>query len=103
MGFVHVHLIPYVHDVGFTHLTNAGAQFMLALVSIAGALLTGRVSDRIGRRRPMDGRHVYLARPSVCSVGAPRVVEVVLAPVCCGHVHGAIVEFNRVASGHKLC
>ena len=53
MGFVHVHLIPYVHDVGFTHMTNAGAQFMLALVSIAGALLTGRISDRIGRRTPM--------------------------------------------------
>ncbi|ETW95700.1 MAG: hypothetical protein ETSY1_29575 [Candidatus Entotheonella factor] len=54
MGFVHVHLIPYVHDVGFTHMTNAGAQFLLALVSIAAALMTGRVSDRIGRRRPMS-------------------------------------------------
>lgn len=54
MGFVHVHLIPYVHDVGFTHMTNASAQFLLALVSIAAALMTGRVSDRIGRRRPMS-------------------------------------------------
>ena len=54
MGFVHVHLIPYVHDMGFTHITNAGAQFILALVSIAGALLTGRISDRIGRRMPMS-------------------------------------------------
>lgn len=53
MGFVHVHLIPYVNDIGFTHLTNAGAQFILALVSIVAALLTGRVSDRIGRRWPM--------------------------------------------------
>ncbi len=54
MGFVHVHLIPYVHDAGFTHMTNASAQFLLALVSIAAALMTGRVSDRIGRRRPMS-------------------------------------------------
>ncbi len=54
MGFVHVHLIPYVHDVGFTHLTNASAQFILALVSIAAALMTGRLSDRVGRRRPMS-------------------------------------------------
>ncbi len=54
MGFVHVHLIPYVHDVGFTHVTNANAQFLLALISILGALATGRLSDRVGRRRPMS-------------------------------------------------
>ena len=49
MGFVHVHLIPYVHDIGFTHVTNANAQFLLALISILGALATGRLSDRVGR------------------------------------------------------
>ena len=32
MGFVHVHLIPYVHDLGFAQFTNASAQFLLALV-----------------------------------------------------------------------
>ncbi len=54
MGFVHVHLIPYVHDLGFAQFTNASAQFLLALVSIGGALFAGRISDRIGRRRPMS-------------------------------------------------
>ena len=53
MGFVHVHLIAHVQDMGFTHFTNASAQFILALVSIMGALLAGKISDRIGRRRPM--------------------------------------------------
>lgn len=54
MGFVQVHLIPHVHDLGFAQFTNASAQFMLALVSILGALLAGSMSDRIGRRRPMS-------------------------------------------------
>jgi MFS family permease len=51
---VQVHLIPYVHDIGFQHVTNASAQFVLALVSIVGAVYAGRISDRIGRRRPMS-------------------------------------------------
>lgn len=54
MGFVQVHLIAHVRDLGFTHFTNAGAQFVLALTSIAGALLAGGVSDRVGRRRPLS-------------------------------------------------
>ena len=53
MGFVQVHLIPHVRDAGFTHLTNASAQFILALGGLAGALLAGSMSDRVGRRRPL--------------------------------------------------
>jgi MFS family permease len=59
MGFVQVHLIPHVRDLGFTHLTNAGAQSVLALTSIIGALLAGAVSDRIGRRLPMSITFVW--------------------------------------------
>jgi MFS family permease len=54
MGFVQVHLIAHVSDLGFAHVTNASEQFILALLSIGGALLAGSVSDRIGRRRPMS-------------------------------------------------
>jgi MFS family permease len=54
MGFVRVHLIPYVRDRGFSHLINASADFAMAFLGIAGALLAGGLSDRWGRRRPMS-------------------------------------------------
>jgi len=54
MGFVRVHLIPYVHELGFSHLMNASANFTMALLGIVGALLAGLISDRMGRRRPMS-------------------------------------------------
>ena len=54
MGFVRVHFIPYVRDLGFSHLANASANFSMALLGIIGALLAGGISDRLGRRRPMS-------------------------------------------------
>ena len=54
MGFVRVHFIPYVRELGFSHLMNASANFTLALLGIIGALLAGGISDRLGRRRPMS-------------------------------------------------
>jgi MFS family permease len=53
MGFVRVHFIPYVQELGFSHLMNASANFAMALLGIVGALLAGGISDRLGRRRPM--------------------------------------------------
>jgi MFS family permease len=53
MGFVRVHFIPYVQELGFSHVMNAGANFVMALLGIVGALLAGGISDRLGRRRPM--------------------------------------------------
>ncbi len=54
MGFVRVHFIPYVRDLGFSHLMNASANFSMALLGIIGALLAGGISDRLGRRRPLS-------------------------------------------------
>ena len=54
MGFVRVHFIPYVRELGFSHLMNASANFTMALLGIVGALLAGGISDRLGRRRPMS-------------------------------------------------
>jgi MFS family permease len=54
MGFVRVHFIPYVQELGFSHLMNASANFAMALLGIVGALLAGGISDRLGRRRPMS-------------------------------------------------
>jgi MFS family permease len=54
MGFVRVHFIPYVSELGFSHLLNASANFAMALLGIIGALLAGGISDRLGRRRPMS-------------------------------------------------
>jgi MFS family permease len=54
MGFVRVHFIPYVQELGFSHLMNASANFIMALLGIVGALLAGGISDRLGRRRPMS-------------------------------------------------
>jgi MFS family permease len=54
MGFVRVHFIPYVRELGFSHLMNASANFSMAFLGIIGALLAGSLSDRLGRRRPMS-------------------------------------------------
>jgi MFS family permease len=54
MGFVRVHFIPYVRELGFSYLMNASANFFMALLGIIGALLAGGISDRLGRRRPMS-------------------------------------------------
>ena len=51
MGFVRVHFIPYVQELGFSHVVNASANFTMALLGIVGALLAGTVSVRLGRRR----------------------------------------------------
>ena len=54
MGFVRVHFIPYIQELGFSHLMNASTNFSMALLGIVGALLAGGISDRLGRRRLMS-------------------------------------------------
>ena len=54
MGFVRVHFIPYIQELGFSYVMNASANFTMALLGIVGALLAGTISDRLGRRRPMS-------------------------------------------------
>ena len=54
MGFVRVHFIPYIQELGFSHLMNASTNFSMALLGIVGALLAGGISDCLGRRRLMS-------------------------------------------------
>lgn len=45
-----VHLIPFATDRGFSPEAAAKAFGMMATISIAGSLLSGALSDRIGRK-----------------------------------------------------
>jgi MFS family permease len=45
-----VHLIPFATDRGFSPETAAKAFGLMAMVSVAGSLLSGALSDRIGRK-----------------------------------------------------
>jgi hypothetical protein len=54
MGFVRVHFIPCVQELGFPNLLDASANFTMALLGVIGGLLAGGISDRPGRHRPMS-------------------------------------------------
>jgi MFS family permease len=45
-----IHLIPFATDRGFTLETAAHAFGLMALCSVAGSLLSGVISDRLGRK-----------------------------------------------------
>jgi MFS family permease len=45
-----VHLIPFATDRGFSPETAATAFGLMATISVAGSLLSGALSDRIGRK-----------------------------------------------------
>jgi MFS family permease len=45
-----VHLIPFATDHGFSPETAAKAFGLMAILSVAGSLLSGALSDRVGRK-----------------------------------------------------
>ncbi len=48
--FIMAHLIPHVTDVGFSAMEAATVFSLMGIVAIAGRILMGITSDRIGRR-----------------------------------------------------
>ena len=44
------HLVPHVTDIGFSALQGASVLSMMGAVAIAGRIIIGTVSDRIGRK-----------------------------------------------------
>jgi MFS family permease len=54
MGFVQAHLIAHATDLGFGRILASSALGLMGGFSIAGALLMGAVSDKIGRRLPLS-------------------------------------------------
>jgi MFS family permease len=53
MGFVQAHFIAYATDLGFGRVLAGSAMGLMGGFSIAGALLMGAVSDKIGRPLPL--------------------------------------------------
>src|SRR5256886_14362709 len=45
-----VHLVPFTRDLGYSALTGAWVVSALGIGAVAGRLVMGAVSDRIGRR-----------------------------------------------------
>jgi MFS family permease len=45
-----VHLIPFATDRGFSPQTAAKAFGLMAIISVVGSLLSGALSDRVGRK-----------------------------------------------------
>lgn len=60
MSFLSAHSIPMLTDHGFHPMTASGAIGLLGGSSIAGALLLGALSDRVGRKHVLAS--VYLLR-----------------------------------------
>jgi MFS family permease len=54
MGFVQAHFIAHATDLGFGRMLAGSAMGLMGGFSIAGALLMGAVSDKIGRRLPLS-------------------------------------------------
>jgi len=50
LGLAMTHLVPYARDTGLSAVTAAGLLSALGIFSIAGRLLSGLISDRIGAR-----------------------------------------------------
>jgi MFS family permease len=50
VGIFSVHLIPFATDRGFSPQTAAEAFGLMAIFSVGGSLLSGVLSDRLGRK-----------------------------------------------------
>ena len=103
-----VHLVPFTRDLGYSPLVGAWSVSTLGAAAVAGRLVMGPLSDRIGRRPTLAVAMVLQAIAFGGFAGAQAVPALFLSAAAFGYSYGTISTlfpaivgdfFGRAAAG----
>jgi MFS family permease len=103
-----VHLVPFTRDLGYSPLVGAWSVSTLGAAAVAGRLVMGPLSDRIGRRPTLAVAMVLQAIAFGGFAGAQAVQALFLSAAAFGYSYGTISTlfpaivgdfFGRAAAG----
>ena len=85
-----VHLVPFTRDLGYSPLVGAWSVSMLGAAAVAGRLVMGPLSDRIGRRPTLAVAMVLQAAAFAGFAVAQALPALFMSAAAFGYSYGTI-------------
>jgi MFS family permease len=100
LGLAMTHLVPHARDTGLSAVTAAGLLSAMGIFSIAGRLLSGLISDRIGARLVLAAGLLVQSAMMLWLAGADSIRAFYLFAVMFGLSYGGTVVLIPKLTSH---
>lgn len=102
LGLVHTHVVAYGQDRGLTPVAAAGVLGLIGLFDVVGLVLSGRIADRWGGRRPLIGAFMLRALALLWLATADSGTELALFAVLFGLTDMATIPASAAAASEMF-
>jgi MFS family permease len=102
LGLVHTHIVAYGQDRGLASVAAAEVLGLIGLFNVAGLVLSGRIADRWGGRRPLIGAFMLRACALLWLTTADSGTELVVFAVLFGLTDMATIPASAAAASEMF-
>jgi len=102
LGLVHTHIVPYGEERGLAPVAAAQVLGMIGLVNVVGLVLSGRIADRWGGRRPLIVAFVVRAVALLWLATATTQAQLALFALVFGLTDMATIPLSAAAASEMF-